>query len=88
VVIDDLHVEGVGVPPHEADSPLIIDSNAVLALPLSLQRFEAIAGRRADIPQGPRGMEQQELPPRNPFESPVSRNVMVVKERIGRGGPE
>jgi hypothetical protein len=31
VVVDDFHVVGVGPAPTKADSPLVVDANAVLA---------------------------------------------------------
>lgn len=35
MVIYDLHVIGVTVPPHKADSPLVVDPDAMLALPVA-----------------------------------------------------
>lgn len=49
VVIDDFHVVGVTVNPSEADAPLIIDPDAVLAFALNLQCFEPIGRRNAQI---------------------------------------
>ena len=46
VVIDNLDVFGSGGGPAEADSPLIIDADAVLPLSVSCERFKVIARRR------------------------------------------
>ena len=43
MIIDDLDFEGVIAFPFEADSPLLIDPNAVLAFAFSFERFQAIA---------------------------------------------
>lgn len=51
VVIDDFHVVGVTVIPSEADAPLIVDPDAVLAFALTLQGFQPIGRRNAQIIQ-------------------------------------
>jgi len=49
VVIDDFDIVSVAALPLEADSPLIIDSDAVLPFPVVLQLFEAIARRDSEV---------------------------------------
>ncbi len=49
MVIDNFDIPGVAVLPFEADSPLIIDSDAVLAFPVILQLLEAIAWRDSEV---------------------------------------
>jgi len=46
VVIDDLYVVNAVSLPTEADTPLIVDPNAVLPSPITLQRFQTISRRR------------------------------------------
>ena len=51
MIINDLHVrwaEGV-FGPFQASPPLIIDANAVLALPVPSQRFKTIAGQYGKV---------------------------------------
>jgi hypothetical protein len=43
VVIDDLDIVSIPIPPNKTNAPLIIDSNAVLSLSISAQRLQAIA---------------------------------------------
>jgi len=45
MVVDDLDIFGIAVAPHEADAPLSVDANRVLADAISFQRLELIAGR-------------------------------------------
>src|SRR5262245_14298904 len=45
MVIRDFDLVGITVLPGKADPKLNIDTNAVLALPISLECLEAIAGR-------------------------------------------
>jgi len=35
VVVDDFHFPGIRVTPDEADTPLIVDADAVLSLPVA-----------------------------------------------------
>lgn len=43
MVIDDLDVIGVAVAPHKADSPLVIDPDAVLTLSVAVQGLQPVA---------------------------------------------
>jgi hypothetical protein len=61
MVVDDFHIVGVAIPPHEADTRLIIDSDAVLALALALQSFQPVSGGDTQIIQRHGGMQQEEL---------------------------
>src|SRR5262245_41413155 len=51
MVIDDFYVRWPRRPtrPLKADSPLVIDANAVLALAVTLQGFEPVTGQRTKI---------------------------------------
>jgi hypothetical protein len=44
VIIDDLDILGRTLPPHETDSPPIVDSYAALPLPITHQTFTVISG--------------------------------------------
>ena len=46
-MVYDLNIRRSCFRPNEADSPLIVDSNAVLTLSIAFQRFKLIAWRRA-----------------------------------------
>ena len=61
MVVDDFHVVGFALPPHEADAILIIDPDAVPALALAVQRLQHVSGRHAQIIQRHRCMQQEEL---------------------------
>ena len=62
VVVDDLYVEGISGAPDEADAPLIVDADAVLASTIALERFEPIAGRNAQVGEGVGRIEDDEFP--------------------------
>ena len=42
MVIDDLDIEHVAIPPSEADAPLLVDEDAVLARAIALECLELI----------------------------------------------
>ena len=57
MVIDYFNFERVALLETEADSPLVIDPDAPLALAVVLQRFQAVRGRNAQILQRRRRIE-------------------------------
>ena len=51
MVINDLDIHGFIAHPLEANSPLIIDTDTVLAQPIAFKHFKPIPGRRQKITQ-------------------------------------
>lgn len=49
MIVDDLHVVGVPVVPDEADTVLIVDTNAVLATPVPGKRLKPVAGESCEV---------------------------------------
>jgi hypothetical protein len=88
MVVSDLHVEGISLTPPKADSPLLVDTDAVLASPVALQCFEPIAGRNTQIEEGASTVEVQELAPRHPLDGTKSPNVSVVKQSLRVTAPK
>jgi len=56
MVIHDFHVQRIFSLPTEANPPLVIDADAVLAHAITLQRFQSVAGWGAQVVQPPRLM--------------------------------
>jgi hypothetical protein len=67
VIVDDLDVMGISVVPDEADPPLLVDADAVLASPIPEQGLEPIAGRDLQRIQPRSRIELQELPQGHPL---------------------
>ena len=65
MVIHNFYVERIFALPAEANSPLVIHANAVLAFAVVFQGFQMVAVRHAQIVQTPRLMQQQQFPPGN-----------------------
>ncbi len=61
MVVYDLYYHRPNISPHKADAPLIIDLNAVLALPVILQRLQMITGRCLQEGQRLRSFELRKL---------------------------
>src|SRR5712672_4055580 len=51
VIIDTFHVERVSILPLEAQTPLLVDPNAVLSLAITLHCFEKIRWRNQEVAQ-------------------------------------
>lgn len=61
MVIDHLDAPSVAIAPLEADTPLIVDANCVLAAAVTAQDLQAIAGRRAQIAEQNGRVDGQEF---------------------------
>jgi len=68
VIVDDLDVVRVGSDPAEADAPLIVDSDAVLANPVPGEFLKAIRGRDAEVEEAGRGIKHDEFAKGNSLE--------------------
>jgi len=49
MIVNDLHVVRVPLAPDEADTPSIVDPNAVLTFSIPRQLLKTIAGRNPEI---------------------------------------
>jgi len=52
MIIRYLNVVRIAISPDKANAPLIIDSNAVLTRPITLQLFQSISWRHSQLCQG------------------------------------
>jgi len=80
VVVNDLNFVRVPVSPYEADAPLIIDSNAVLALAIAAQAFEPVSSGSGQIAEIPREMYLVKLPPSDSLNGPKLPHRFAMKE--------
>jgi hypothetical protein len=49
MIVDDLNVSGIAILPHKAHTPLVVYSNAMLAVAIAAQLFEPVARTRREI---------------------------------------
>jgi len=88
VIVDNLHLVRASLRPTEANPILFIDANAVLALPGSLQRLQAIPRGDRQIVQLGRRINLIELskgrtPERSRASAPGGRAVLAVEDIFG-----
>jgi hypothetical protein len=62
VVIHDFDVVGVTTSPSEADPPLVVDPDAVLALPITPQQLQPVARWDPQVVQPVSSVQHPELP--------------------------
>jgi hypothetical protein len=62
VVVDYLDVGCISIRPFETDPPLIVDPDAVLALPIALQPLKLVSRRYPQVLYVLSCFEQEELP--------------------------
>lgn len=67
MIIDYFDIVCVSLTPTETNSPLIIDSDAVLPFTISAQLFKTISRGYAQVPYLNRGINHEKLPEGNPL---------------------
>jgi hypothetical protein len=68
MVVNDFDFVGISVPPYKADSPLVVDADAVLAGTASSQGFQAVPRRRLQVFLLPGGVEHAKLTKSGPLD--------------------
>jgi hypothetical protein len=66
VIVHDLNVVGVAVPPAEANAPLIVDANAMVASAIAFELFEPIVRWHAEILELLGGVDEAQLAEHDP----------------------
>jgi hypothetical protein len=83
MVVNDLDFVGVPIAPKKANAPLIVDSDAVLPLPIPFQAFQAVSRQcreRSDIRCG---IEDIQFAKSRTLDRLESANVFPVKKTLG-----
>ena len=62
MVIDDLDPGGSAGGPGKANTPLLVDADAMLAFAVTLEGFESVGGWNAEFVQFHHGVQQAEFP--------------------------
>jgi hypothetical protein len=62
MIVDDFDLVALTFVPHEADAPLVVDSDAVPARALSPQKFQTIRGRDPQVLEALGRVEHPQLP--------------------------
>jgi len=89
VVIRYLNIMRIPVTPSEANAPLIVNANAVLTGPISLELLESIPGRDPQVRQSLGSIQYQQLPESAPMKTRwQSANTLALEEPFGVTIPE
>jgi hypothetical protein len=82
VVVNDLDFKRVAFPPYKADAILLVDSNAMLTLPIALERLEP----KADAPkivQRSCLIKKEKSPKGDALKSLEARHPLLVEKPFG-----
>jgi len=83
VVVDHFNVMGVAVSPHETDSILIVDPDAMLALPISTKGLEVVARKGTEVAESLGCVQLKQLPLCDPGDAPKPARRIPKKKRFG-----
>jgi hypothetical protein len=88
MVIHDLHVVGVALAPYEADAPLVVDSDAVLTLPVAFQRLQLVSGEGRKRPEVRLRVQHVQLAKSRALDGLESPHSLPAKQPLGVGATE
>ena len=72
MVIHDFNVEGMPVPPFEAQTPLVVDTDAVLPCAVPVQRLQSVSWRDRQVSKPLGSVYQQQFAPSRSLDSAKS----------------
>lgn len=78
MVVNDFYVVRVASAPSKADTPLVVDTDAVLAFSVSAEHFQAITRRYPKVVQPNRTMQVNQFSSRDPL------NIFAIVELCRR----
>lgn len=82
MVVDDLDVVCIAVVPAEADAPLVVDPDTVLAFSIASKRFEAVPRRCSQVVELPRAVQEEQLAAGDPFERTKSTYIAIIEQSL------
>src|ERR1039458_9918076 len=88
MVIDDLDALRRALAPDEADSPLIVDADTELTLPVAAQSLKPVSRNCGHVLQFPGVVQHPQLPTRHRSNVAESAALPAVKKLLGLLGAE
>ena len=86
MIVDDLDVVRIGSEPAEADAPLVVDSDAVLAIPVPREFLKAIGWRDTEVEEAGSGIKHDEFAKGNSLKvRRHSANPLQFEQSLGVG---
>ncbi|SPF42720.1 conserved hypothetical protein [Candidatus Sulfopaludibacter sp. SbA4] len=83
MIIDDLDAFRRAFAPGEAESPLIVDPDTVLTLPVASQSLKPVSWNCRYVLQSPGVVQQPKLPPCHGSNVAESAALLAVKQLLG-----
>jgi hypothetical protein len=85
MIVDNLHVVSVAFSPHKTDTPLVVDTDAMLPFAVSFQWMKSIAPRHAQIHQTFGSVQHQQFSSRRLSNIHKLWDILVVEKssRVG-----
>jgi hypothetical protein len=83
VIIDDFHVAGISTLPAEADPPLVVDPNAVLALSVTAELFKVIRWWNTKVIKRLRSVQDEKFTQRHPLKTPKLPGMPPLEDFLG-----
>jgi hypothetical protein len=88
VIVRDLNVIGASIAPYKTKAPLIVDSNAVLSLPVAAKNLQSVTGRRSRITQFRSAIQLPQFAARNLLNHSKSPAQKTLVKARGLGASE
>jgi hypothetical protein len=82
VIVNDFHFNRIAIGPSEAQTPLIVYANTVLACSIPLQRFKAVPRNISQVGESCRGIQHFQFSFRRPLNRLVSRTMLVIEKAL------
>ena len=82
MIVNDLYVVRVAVLPAETDSPLLVDSYAVLPAPIVRELLEAVRRRNPQVFERIGSVQDKELSQRDPLETSELAGSLALKDLL------
>jgi hypothetical protein len=85
MIVDDLDRMCVPVLPDKAKTPMIVDTDAVLAHAIAVQSLQPVSWRRCQVPQFRRACQLPQFPPRHLLNRSKAPYGMATVQPFGLG---
>jgi hypothetical protein len=83
VVVDDFDIECVSFLKPEAQAPLPVDADAVLACAVTLKKLQPVGGRRSQVLNLGRAMQHLQLSLRDALKGGPAQDSVACKQCLG-----
>jgi len=83
MIIHNLHIKRIAPSPAKTDPPLIVNADAVLSLPFSLEGLQAVSGRGSKVAQLHGAVQLSQFPARGPFNGDKAWHALALVEPLG-----